>query len=440
VITLEKAPENGLIAGYRWREGDRLLRIGDSEIEDIIDFYYLGETGDELEIVIRDREGKDASYPMPALRLADLGEAFAPMEFKTCACRCVFWFIDQNPRGLRAPLYVKDEDYRLSFLYGNYITLTSLGRRGIRRVIEQHLSPLFVSVHATDVEARTRLLGIRRRIDVLAILEELTRNGIEVHAQIVLCPGWNDGEILEKSLDDLGSLYPGVASIAVVPVGLSDHREGLPALRRVGKADAERAIDLVTAWGDRFRKRRGSRLAYLGDEFYLLAQRELPPLPFYEDLPQEDNGIGQARSLLEEVREALPRLKNASRRRRRATIVTGTLAASFFQAQLRPLLDSLDWLELEIHPVENRLYGKGITVAGLLPGRDFQDAIDRLPEDCGRVLIPETPINHDGLFLDDLPLSKLLEAVGPVVSVARGGMVHTLFQLADDTLPSAGAQ
>ncbi len=435
MILLEKSPHDGLLAGYRWRKGDRLLRIGQSEIEDIIDFYYLGENERELQIVIRDAEGNDTVYPMEASKLGELAEAFAPMEFKTCSCRCVFCFIDQNPPGLRPSIYVKDEDYRLSFLYGNYITLTSLGSKGLRRVIEQHLSPLYVSVHATDIDVRTRLLGIRRRIDVLAILRELTAHGIEVHAQIVLCPGWNDGEILTRSLDDLGALYPGVASIAVVPVGLTDHREGLPRLRRVERKDAIEAIERVDRWAERFKSEHGTRLVYLSDEFYLRAGRPLPPIEFYEDLPQEDNGIGQGRALIEEVREALPDLKRASTRPRRATLLTGTLAAALFEDELRPLLDEIDWLELRIEAVENRLYGKGITVAGLLPGRDFQDAIRQLPPDSGRVLLPERPINHEGLFLDDLSLSELIRSAKRAVSVGRGGMVETLYQLADDTFP-----
>ena len=439
MIALERAPAEGLLAGYRWHQGDRLLRIGGSEIQDIIDFYYLGESSEVLKIVIRDGEESDHIYELASEDLARLGEAFAPMEFRTCACRCVFCFIDQNPKGLRAPLYVKDEDYRLSFLYGNYITLTSLGRAGLRRVIEQHLSPLFVSVHATDIEARTRLLGIKRRIDVVAILEELTSNGIEVHAQIVLCPGFNDGEILRQSLDDLGKLYPGVASIAIVPVGLSDHREGLPQLRRVGKADALSALEMVREWGERFREEHHTRLAYLSDEFYLRAEVPLPPLEFYEDLPQEDNGIGQARTLIEEINESITDLHAASREKKRATIVTGTLAARFFEQELTPRLKVVDWLDIRIVPVENRLYGSGITVAGLLPGRDFADAIDALPDDCGRVLLPDTPINHEGVFLDDMSLNELVEMVRPEVRVARDGLVEALFELAVEN-PEPGVQ
>ncbi len=432
MIVLERAPADGILPGYCWREGDRLIRIGESSIEDILDFYYLGEEAAELEVAIMDRDDRSLAFRLNASDLSLLAEAFAPLEFKTCACRCVFCFIDQNPKGMRDQIYVKDEDYRLSFLYGNYITLTSLGRRGLRRVLEQKLSPLFVSVHATELDARTKLLGIKRRIDVLAILRELTSNGIEVHSQIVLCPGWNDGKILDKTVADLGALFPGVASIAVVPVGLSDHREGLAELKPVTKEDARMALAQLRVWQDRFLARYGQRLVYLSDEFYLRAEFPFPPLRFYEDMPQEDNGIGQARSLLEELREAAPRLATSSRTRRTVTILTGALGAAFFERDLRPLIEEIEWLDLRVVGIENRLYGKGITVVGLLPGRDFADAIAALPADCGEVLLPDSPLNHEEIFLDDMTLQELLSNATHPVRIAREGLVEALLEIATE--------
>lgn len=430
MIALQRAPADGILPGYDWREGDRLVRIGESAIEDILDFYYLGEEASELDVAILDRDGRSLNFNLRAEDLTLLAEAFAPLEFKTCACRCVFCFIDQNPKGLRDQIYVKDEDYRLSFLYGNYITLTSLGRRGLRRVLEQKLSPLFVSVHATDLDVRTKLLGIKRRIDVLAILRELTSNGIEVHCQVVLCPGWNDGKILDQTVMDLGELFPGVASIAVVPVGLSDHREGLPKLDPVTKSDARTALGQLRNWQDRFLAHHGERLVYLSDEFYLRAELPFPPRSFYEDMPQEDNGIGQARALLEEIREAAPRLDAACGERRSVTVLTGSLGAEFFQRDVMPLLEGIEWLDLRVVGIENRLYGKGITVVGLLPGRDFADAIAQLPADCGQVLLPDSPLNHEDLFLDDMSLDDLLQGAARPVRVAREGLVEALLEVA----------
>ena len=430
MIALQCAPADGILPGYNWREGDRLVRIGDSPIEDILDFYYLGEDSAHLDVAILDCDGRSLSFDLKAEDLTLLAESFAPLEFRTCACRCVFCFIDQNPQGLRKQIYVKDEDYRLSFLYGNYITLTSLGRRGLRRVLEQKLSPLFVSVHATDLEVRTKLLGIKRRIDVLAILRELTSNGIEVHCQIVLCPGWNDGKVLDQTVMDLGALFPGVASIAVVPVGLSDHREGLPELSPVTKSDARSALGQLRNWQDRFLARYGERLVYLSDEFYLRAELPFPPRAFYADMPQEDNGIGQARALLEEIREAASRLAKASSEKRTVTVLTGSLGAAFFQRDLMPLLQEIEWLELRVVGIENRLYGKGITVVGLLPGRDFADTIANLPTDCGQVLLPDSPLNHEDLFLDGMSLEELLQNAAHPVTVAREGLVEALLEVA----------
>jgi putative radical SAM enzyme (TIGR03279 family) len=418
------------LPGYDWREGDRLVRIGESPIEDILDFYYLGEEAAQLDVAILDGGGRELNFKLQSDDLSLLAEAFAPLEFKTCACRCVFCFIDQNPKGLRDQIYVKDEDYRLSFLYGNYITLTSLGRRGLRRVLEQKLSPLFVSVHATDLDVRTKLLGIKRRIDVLAILRELTSNGIEVHCQVVLCPGWNDGKILDKTVADLGTLFPGVASIAVVPVGLSDHREGLPKLDPVTKSDARSALGQLRNWQDRFLAHYGQRLVYLSDEFYLRAELPFPPRSFYEDMPQEDNGIGQARALLEQIREAAPRLKGASEERRSVTVLTGSLGAEFFKRDAMPLLAKIEWLDLRVVGIENRLYGKGITVVGLLPGRDFAETIAQLPADCGQVLLPDSPLNHEDLFLDGMSLDELLTSAAHPVRVAREGLVEALLEVA----------
>ncbi len=435
MIPLERAPASHVLPGYRWKEGDRLVAIGATPLRDILDFYYLGEDEGQTQVTIVDRDERHTQYPVQTADLSLLAEAFAPMEFKTCAAQCVFCFIDQNPPGMRDSIYLKDEDYRFSFLYGNYITLTSLGRRGIARVIEQKLSPLYVSVHATDIEARTRLLGIKRRIDVMAILRHLTDSGIEVHAQIVLCPGWNDGEVLDRTLEDLATLYPRLRSISVVPVGLSDHREGLTELRSVTRADAARAIDQIEAFARRFRAAHGEPLAFPSDEFYLLDERPFPPASVYAEMGQQDTGIGLCRAMIDELDDALEDLRAASPSQpgasRRATVLTGTLAARFFERDLRPRIDTIDWLDLRVVGIENRLYGKGITVSGLLSGRDFVRTVRGLTEDPGILLLPDTPLNHEEVFLDDLSLEELRASSPWPVQVARDGFVETLFRLAE---------
>ena len=432
MIQLERAPAPGIVPGYEWREGDRLVAIGSTRLRDILDFYYLSEEEGETRITIVDTDERHAQYPLDTSDLNTFAQAFAPMEFKTCAAQCVFCFIDQNPPGMRQNIYVKDEDYRFSFLYGNYITLTSLGRRGIERVIDQKLSPLYVSVHATDVEVRTKMLGIKRRMDVMAVLRHLTQSGIEVHAQIVLCPDWNDGEVLDRTLQDLSTLHPMLKSISTVPVGLTDHREGLTELREVTEDDARDAIARIHRFADAFERSHGTRLAYPSDEFFLMVDREFPDLAYYEDMPQQDTGIGMCRDMMCDLEDALEELQEVDSPPVTATILTGTLAARFMERDLRPLLDQVPWLDLRVVGVENRLYGKGITVAGLLSGRDFLHAIDRLPDDAGTLLLPDSPINHDGVFLDDMPLDELIERAPFPVRVAEEGLVETLLSLAEE--------
>lgn len=434
MIELERAPSAGIVPGYRWAEGDGIAAIGSTPLRDILDFYYLGEEEGSVDLVVVSADGAHRSFPVRTSDLTTLAESFRPMEFKTCAARCIFCFIDQNPAGMRENIYVKDEDYRFSFLYGNYITLTSMNRKGLERIIEQRLSPLYVSVHATDVDARTELLGIKRRIDVMATLRHLIEHGIEIHAQIVLCPGFNDGEILDRSLVDLASLGEDLRSISVVPVGLSDHREGLAELRPVTREDAARAIDQIETRAARFLAERGSRLAFPSDEFYLLDDRAFPPLEHYEELAQQDTGIGGCRTILEDLGSIVDELAARHRAPTTVTVLTGALAARFMERDLRPLLERIAWLRLRIVPIENSLYGKGITVAGLLSGADFRRAIASLPADCGSVWIPDVAVNHDGLFLDDLSLDALLAESPVEVNVSDGDFAQLLLSIADEAV------
>ena len=432
MIVLERAPATGIVPGYTWREGDRLAAIGSTRLRDILDFYYLSEDEGRTRLTIVDVDERHAQYAIDTSDLNTFAQSFAPMEFKTCAAQCVFCFIDQNPAGMRENIYVKDEDYRFSFLYGNYITLTSLGRIGIERVISQKLSPLYVSVHATDVEVRTAMLGIKRRFDVMGVLRHLTQHGIEVHAQIVLCPGWNDGDVLDRTLEDLSTLHPVLKSISTVPVGLTDHREGLTELRPVTIDDARDAIDRIHRFADRFEAAHGTRLAYPSDEFFLVVDEDFPDLSYYEEMPQQDTGIGMCRDMITELEDALDELIELDSPPVTATILTGTLAATFMERDLRPLFDRIPWLDLRVVGVENRLYGKGITVAGLLCGRDFLHAIEQLPDDAGTLLLPDSPINHDGVFLDDMPLDDLIERSPFPVRIAEEGLVETLMSLAGE--------
>ena len=394
---------------HRWRPGDAIVAVDDRPVADMLDLYFYMPRGDVMTLTIARRDGTRVNVDLEPWALDQVTGCFASLEFKTCACNCVFCFVDQNPRGMRDSIYVKDEDYRLSFLYGNYITLTSLGRRGLRRVLDQKMSPLYVSVHATDVAVRTRMLGIKRRIDVLAILRELVAGGIEVHTQVVLCPGWNDGEVLERTIADLADLAPGVASLAVVPVGLTAHREGLPHLEPVTPAIAAATIDLVTPWQERMREREGMTFVHLSDEFYLLADRPLPPLASYDDLAQLDNGIGQTALLADAWGDGLAaRRETGELPRRPVTLLTGRLGEKAFARYLRPILAGDDLPPLRVLGVTNTFHGASVTVSGLLTGGDVRRTLASLPPDSPPdVLLPPRMFNSDGVTLDDMTLDDI---------------------------------
>jgi len=394
---------------HDWCEGDSVVAVDGQPIEDMLDLYYYMPRGTTMTLKINRLDLTSTEVVMEPYALDQVMSCFAAMEFKTCACDCVFCFIDQNPGQMRSSIYVKDEDYRLSFLYGNYITLTSLGRRGIERIINQKMSPLYVSVHATDIDVRTRMLGIKRRIDVMELLKQLTAGGITVQSQIVLCPGWNEGEILDRSIRELASLYPGVETLAVVPVGLSAHREGLTRLDPVTPAIADDVIDLVHAWQERLTSEIGQAFVHLSDEFYLLTGRPFPPLEQYGEFAQIDNGIGVTALLGDMWRDDLDAARETNDLPTRPiTIMTGPLGKLAFEQRLVDLLRQPDLPPIDIIGVENRFYGDSVTVAGLLSAGDIRRALDALPAEPVRdLLLPPRMFNSDGVTLDDQRLEDL---------------------------------
>jgi NifB/MoaA-like Fe-S oxidoreductase len=350
---------------------------------------------------------------------------------------------------MRDQIYVKDEDYRFSFLYGNYITLTSLGKRGLQRIIEQRMSPLYVSVHATDIEVRTRMLGIKKKMDLMAILRELADAGIEIHTQVVLCPGWNDGVILEKTFHDLLSLGTpaedgediyeavsdrgfgyerasdddlenplpvhddagagGVKSLAIVPVGLSAHRDGLTKLDPVGPELATTVIEQVAGWQEEAQEKLGYSFVYLSDEFYLLAGSPFPPAAQYDGFWQIDNAIGLTVRLRDTWREELEwAAEDDDLPRQPLTVLTGELAATAWRQEFSPILTSARAPRVEVVGVENRFYGNSVTVAGLLAGQDIRRALLELPAYPPRTVVLSTRVlNNDGLTLDGMRLQDI---------------------------------
>jgi putative radical SAM enzyme (TIGR03279 family) len=390
--------------------GDRILAINGQPLRDAIDFQFYG-ADDELRLTVARRETTTA---LTLYRSAgDLGVQLVPprpRDIATCANACVFCFIHQNPRGLRRSLYVKDDDFRLSFLHGNYITLSDLDEAALRRIETQRLSPLYVSVHATDAELRHRLLGRPRHSgEILPRLARLGAAGIRMHAQVVLCPGLNDGTHLERTVFELMKLYPQVATVAVVPVGLTRHRERLPALRLLTADEARGLLDTVGAWQASLLAWIGSRFVFLADEIYLLADRPLPEAAAYEGFPIAEDGVGLVRRFEDDLGRALR--GTVPSRRRTVTVVSGELYGPRLARLLAPL--AAGGLTVRLAPVPNDFFGRTIGVAGLLAGRDIQRHLADLTDLGEEVLIPSVAIRDgDGVFLDDLTPADLARDLG----------------------------
>jgi putative radical SAM enzyme (TIGR03279 family) len=405
------------------RPGDRILAINDAPLRDVIDFHF--HAGDERLTLRLVRQGRARTARL-VRRGAGLGlelEAPRPGEISTCANKCVFCFIHQLPRGMRKSLYVKDDDFRLSFLHGNYVTLTDLEEPELQRIEAQRLSPLYVSVHATDPELRHALLGRPRvRRELLPVMERLAKAGIAMHAQIVLCPGWNDGVHLERTVDELAALHPAVPTAAVVPVGLTRHRERLPALRAVTEEEARTLVRTIEGWQRGYQERLGTRFVWAADELYLKAGVPLPPARTYEGFPVVEDGIGLVRRFEDAWTRALSRRPLRPVRPRGVTVVTGEM----FAPRMRVLLDRLAVDGLTVSPVAvaNELFGRGIGVAGLLTGRDIQTQLEQrraAGHELGdEVLVPAVALRDGaGVFLDDLTPSDLAASLGAPVTVVE---------------------
>jgi len=383
--------------------GDRLLAINGHRMRDVIDFGF--HAGDE-ELLLEVLKASGEIWEIEAVREegTSLGMRFRAPAPRRCGNACLFCFVDQLPRGLRRTLYVKDEDYRLSFLYGNFVTLSTLSKSAIRRILDQRLSPLYLSVHATEPELRRELLGNPAAPPILDIIRELLQGGITVHAQVVLCPGLNDGSHLERTVADLAAMHPGVASLAVVPVGLTRYRKLLPRLQPVTR---EYASGFVDEWRQRSKeiaRELGVPFLFLADEFYLKAGKTFPPLADYGDLPQVENGVGmipifQAES--DEVLAGAERLGPAT-----LTIVTGESPSAYLGRFVAELSDKTG-VNMRLLPIRNTLFGDEVTVTGLVTGKDICAQLQG-SELGGLVMIPDVMLREgDGLFLDDVTIADV---------------------------------
>lgn len=394
--------------------GDLIVRVNGRAPRDYIEYRYLTA---EPVVRLTVQRAAEVRRRLTIEKSVDeeLGLRFTKDVFdgiRTCRNRCPFCFVSQLPRGLRPALYIRDDDYRLSFLHGTFITLTNLRPADRARIARLHLSPLYVSVHATERDVRRRMFG-RDTPDVLAEMGRLGAKRIEFHTQIVICPGINDGSHLERTVRDLASLYPAVRSIGIVPVGLTQHRQKLPRIRPVTAELADGLVRSIERWQRELLREHGSRLVFAADELYLLAGRRLPGRARYEGFPQLGNGIGGARLFLEAAR----RLRPAKvRRRLRVNLVTGEMAAPLVDKLAAKLAEG-GRIEARVCVVRNRLLGRSVTTAGLLAGRDVVRAL-RAQGVGDLVIVPESAVREGEGFLDGMAEETLSARVGSPVAAA----------------------
>ena len=405
--------------------GDELLSINGHGVEDVLDYRYWsyeprlslvlrsGETGREYTVKIRKDAGEDLGLDF---------EEYLMDKPWGCSNRCLFCFIDQLPRGLRRTLYFKDDDARLSFLTGSYITLTNLSEREMERICALKISPINVSVHATDPELRAKLMGNPKAADIMGPLRRLTAAGITVDCQIVCCPGYNDKEQLSRSMRELSELYPGVNSVSIVPVGLTKHRQGLAELTPFDKDSASETIDRVEKYAAECLEKHGSRIFWCSDELYLKAGREVPDDEYYEEYSQLENGVGLMRLLETEFMAALDFAEPDEGSGSEFTIATGVSAAPLLEKLLQTGHKKCVKIKGRVVPIVNDFFGHTIDVAGLVTGGDLIRQL-KGRELGERVLIPHTMLRHgEGVFLDDVTLEQASEALGvPVVPIGGSG-------------------
>jgi putative radical SAM enzyme (TIGR03279 family) len=397
--------------------GDEILSINGHPVPDELALkFHLAEEAFEMEV--RRADGSEASFEAELSEGEVFGVVVEDFKTRTCNNACLFCFIDQLPQGVRETLKVKDDDYRLSFLHGNYITLTNLPERELDRIIGQRLSPLYVSVHATDPELRTRMLGRKKQDDLDRKLRKLIDGGIELHTQIVLMPELNDGANLERTVFDLYSRFPGVDSVAVVPLGLSDHGRPKEVFAPVTPSYCRGIVAQMRPWQERFRQEIGRTFAYLADEFYIQGGLELPDAGYYDGFAQIEDGVGMVRRFLDDFDAEL------KRRRRPLTGLRGTLVtARLFHPFLSECISRLNarlGSRLEIRLAVNRYMGSSITVAGLLSGGDILAALEGIDPGAFVVIPHEAVSRVDGILVDNLPPAEMARRLGrPVLSSGR---------------------
>ena len=411
------AERAGIIAG------DTLIAINGNEICDVLDYrFYLSERSVKLSL---ERDGSPYEKTIKKGEYDDIGLGFeTPLMDKkhTCKNGCIFCFIDQNPEGLRQSLYFKDDDSRLSFIHGNYITLTNMTDKDIDRIVKMRFSPINISVHTTNPDLRVKMMKNRRSGQVLSYLDRLKEAGLSMCGQIVLCKGVNDGEELLRSMTDLSKLFPELSSVSVVPAGLTRYRDGLYPLADYTEKEAADVIDMIDSFAEEMLSRHGSRMFFAADEFYLKAKRPLPEEEYYEGYPQIENGVGMLRSFIEEfgmAEEDIRDITSADIGEREVSVATGVAAYELISSLADRLMRLFPTLTVRVYKIINNFFGESITVSGLLTGKDISEQLFGKP--LGEALfVPENALRpEEDDFLCGMTRAQLSEKLGVGVLVSQ---------------------
>ncbi len=432
MLRVESVESGGYAAELGLLAGDRLLSINGHEITDLVD-YHLHIGSERLVLAVLKENDDLWELDLEKGEHEDLGIQVVHPQPRQCGNQCLFCFVHQLPKGMRKTLYIKDEDYRFSYLYGTYITLTNLSENDLQRIIRDKLSPLYISVHATDPLLREELLGVKVP-EILPLLTRLTSAGIELHCQVVLCPGINDGAALKETIENLASFHPQLLSIAIVPVGLTQFRGKLPKLRKVTAGEARSYLSLIHKYQQDFLLRYGTRFVFPADEFYLLAEQQIPPYADYEDFPQIENGVGLIAQFQHQAVEVL--LEAERLKLDKITIVTGRL----FYDKLIEFAEQFSLqtgVDLQVVAIHNNFFGGDITVTGLITGQDLLQQLQNLSLGDG-LLIPDIVLKDGGqLFLDDMNIEKINDSLQvPVIVVESSpwGILDGVESIAGDSV------
>ncbi|MCI8649871.1 MAG: DUF512 domain-containing protein [Anaerotruncus sp.] len=426
-VLIQRVEQGSPAARAGVRSGDTLLSVNGHPINDVLDYrFYCTERKVALVLL---RDGAPYQAEIRKGEYADLGlefETYLMDKQHACKNKCIFCFVDQMPPGMRETLYFKDDDSRLSFLFGNYITLTNLSDADIQRIIQMHISPVNISVHTTDPQLRVQMMKNPHAAESLRYIRRLTEAGIRVNSQLVLCPGYNDGAALERTLSDLGALYPNLQSIACVPVGLTRWRKGLTPLTPYTKEQALQTIESIQHFQQRMLAQHGERVAYPSDELFLCAEQPIPDAAYYGEFDQLENGVGLIALLRQEFLDAL-QLDDGGDAQSDVTVITGVAAAPLLRELAGLVMARYPMVRVEVHAIANHFLGETITVAGLVTGQDIVAQMQGRRVGA-QVLLPGVMLRHEqDRLLDDMTVEQLEQALGaPVLPVENDG-----FQLYD---------